>query len=89
MTNTTNIPYSASYTNLTFAHKQYQSLDELVPIVARAYAKRDFHTVQMLVNNLKLDISAKELADQLIAVKSEMIYESVSKKLGQVNLFAA
>ena len=89
MTQTTKIPYAASYTNLTFAGKQYQSLDELVPIVATAYAKRDFHTVQLLASNLSLDISDKELADQLIAVKSEMIYESISKKLGQTNLFAA
>ena len=89
MTQTTKIPYAANYTELTFAGKQYQSLDELVAAVSKAYAKRDFHTVKMLANNLKLNITEKELAEHLIAVKSEMIYKSINKKLGQTNLFAA
>jgi hypothetical protein len=89
MTNTNKIPYAADYIQLTFSGRQYQSLDEMIPVVARAYAKRDFHTMRMLANNLKINLTDVELADQLIAVKSEMIYESISKKLGQINLFAA
>lgn len=77
------------YTKLTFNKKQYSTLEDMVHAVALSYAKRDFRTAQLLVQELDLNISDKELADALVSAKTNLIMQAIAPKMSTNDLFVA
>ena len=83
------IRQGADYTALTFAGKQYDTLDDVVNAAARSYARKDFKTALLLTESLDIEIDTSALFEQLIEVKKILIYDAISHKIINNQLIAS